>query len=758
MIYLHANNLVHGDLKGFNVLIDQEGSVKITNFGFYCIPYIRSTLNFSPNTYPWSAPELVDDALPTPQSDVYAFGILSYEAFFEGETYEKSYIDFLLSHMPQNISTAPKEMWELMQECWQTNPNNRPSFDKIKNTITHLLSEISSNSSRDSVEISNIEEQEELNVSNIQAITTTSYTGTLDNGDNVYIKNYPWICLQQRKTRNNSNAFKPKIAKELQSLQKLNHPNILPLKDYRIHDGYFSTVSSYIPTGNLINYINKNEVDLVQRVKFIKDICTGLIYLHNNGIIHGDLRGAHVLIDANNKIKLTEYGIAQVQSNVNKNFLSKSNNSVVINYNCWTAPELFLRNHVPTIESDIYSFGMICYEILSGSQPFEYRDIRELKENVCIYKIRPQRTKLNIGCPDWLWNLMSDCWNTEYKERKSLKEVIEILNNPPPMEESNEDTLLHFANVKRSQSFINKSLKVNSLMNKLNKHKYLRSSSKINNIPEENEKEEEEEIEVKSSQAKLLAEISDKKSVSDTSISTMSSGELETYIQSIKNNGVTALLSDTELATLKFKSNNEEDEIDSAELEKIRKRNRRSLSSRLSFRSNSSSVYNVSVYSSGSSEYGKSYIISNDGTHKQKRRSSTMKKWSLSPEHFLSMSRKTFRKDSSNFQSKPDKKIINELPTVEEPSHIVEEKIIISDNPKQVIPATNTDMKNKLEESSTDEQEVETIVNSKEELTEKEKSDTSIPIENNLPKSSLKVNEKEITKSYPSPENSIHNI
>jgi len=272
MIYLHTNNLVHGDLKGFNVLIDQEGSVKITNFGFYCIPYIRSTLNFSPTTYPWSAPELVGDALPTPQSDVYAFGILSYEAFFEGETYEKSYIDYLLSHMPQNISNAPKEMWELMQECWQTDPNLRPSFDKIKNTVVHLLSEVSSNKSRDSVEVSNIEEQEELNVSNIQAITTTSYSGTLDNGDNVFIKNYPWICLQQRKTRNNTNAYKPKVAKELQRLQKVDHPNILPLKDYRIHDGYFSTVSSFVPSGNLINYINKNEIDLVQRVNFIKDM------------------------------------------------------------------------------------------------------------------------------------------------------------------------------------------------------------------------------------------------------------------------------------------------------------------------------------------------------------------------------------------------------------------------------------------------------------------------------------------------------
>jgi len=752
MIYLHSNNIIHGDLKGSNVLIDHEGTVKLTSFGFYCIPYIRSTLNFSPKTYPWSAPELVGDALPTKESDVYAFGILCYEAFFEGETYDKSYIDYLLSHMPQNISTAPKEIWEIMQECWQTDPNLRPSFEKLKQSISHVLSEVSSDSSREVVEDSNDEEQEEeLHVSNVNAVTTTSYTGTLDNGDNVFVKNYPWICLQQRKTRNNSNAYRPKIAKELQNIEKLEHKNILPVKDYRIHDGYFSVVSDYVPTGNLIDFINKNEVDLVQRVKFIKDICAGLLYLNQNGIVHGDLRGKHVLIDDKLQIKLTEYGIAKIQSNVNRNFLSKSNNSVNINYNCWTAPELFLRNQVPTPESDVYSFGMLCYEILSGHQPFEFRDVRELKENVCIYKLRPQRYKLNVSCPDWLWNLMSDCWKTESKERKSLDEIMKILNNPPSMEENNDHTLLQFANMKRSQSFLNKSLKVNSLINKLNKHRYNRSSSKINEISEKQTSE------VSNGQAKLLSNrnVNEKKSFSDVSVSTMSSAELESYIQSLKNNSVTALLSDSELSTLKFKSFDDEDEFEKVEMEKLKKRNRRSLSSRLSFRSRSSSIYNVNVYSGGIPELGKSFIISNDGSgssnNKHRHRSSTMKKWSLSPEHFLSISRKTYRKDTSNLQQRHEK-VINELPTVEEPGQIIEEEIIVAPKTEQKI------VKTKIEEVPSDDQEVQTIANSQEELTEKEKSATSVSIENDIPKDSLKPIESKISTIYPSPENSVHAV
>jgi len=769
MIYLHSNNIIHGDLKGSNVLIDHDGTVKITNFGFYCIPYIRSSLKFSPKTYPWSAPELIDDALPTSQSDIYAFGILAYEAYFEGETYDKSYIDFLLTHLPQNISSAPKEIWELMQECWQTEPNSRPSFEKIKNNISHLLSEISSCSSVESVDNCSIEEQKEINITNIQAVTTTSYTGTLDNGDNVFVKNYPWICLQQRKTRNTSNTLKPKIAKELQNLQKLEHPHILPIKDYKISDGYFSTVSSYVPTGNLISYINNNEVDLIQRVNFIKDICEGLVYLHQNNIVHGDLKGNHILIDENGQIKITGYGIAQVQSNVNKNFLSKSNNSVLINYNCWTAPELFLRNGVPTDKSDIYSFGMLCYEILSGNDPFEYRDVRELKENVCIYKIRPLRTKLNINCPDWLWNLINDCWNTEFKERKPLDEIMKILNNPPSMEESNNDTLLQFYNMKRSQSFIHKSLKVNALMNKL--HKYKTLSSKISESPEE------ELVETKSSQGKLLSQLDpnvslDKKSVSEASVSTLSSVELENYIQAIRNNSVTALLSDTDLNTLKFKSEDDVDELTKAEMEKFKKRNRKSLSQRLSFRRSSSTLFKVSVFSSGvSPEFnGRSYVINADGeTSKQKHRSrsSTMKRWSLSAEHFLSNARKTFRKDSSNLRPKPQMKVIKELPTVEEPSTVQEENhgesVINSSKPEQTVIDSKTELKSKVEDL-VDDPEAQTITNNQEELTEKEVTEketsaTSIPFDNNLPNTTIKITEEEkLAKSYPSPESSIHAV
>ncbi|KAL6601976.1 kinase-like protein [Neocallimastix sp. 'constans'] len=774
MIYLHTNNIIHGDLKGLNVLVDQEGTVKVTNFGFYCIPYIRSTLDFSPKTYPWSAPELTGDALPTPQSDIYAFGILCYEAFYEGETYEKSYIDFLLSHLPQNISTAPKEMWELMQECWQTDPNLRPPFDKSKNIISHLLSEISSDSSKDSIEVSNVEDEEELNIMNVKAVTTTSYIGTLENGDNVFVKNYPWICLQHRKTRSNSNAFKPKIVKELQNLQKIQHPNVLPLKDYRIHDGYFSTVSSLISSGNVMDYIKMNEVDLVQRVNLIRDICKGLLFLHQHGIVHGDLRGNHVLVDENKHVKLTEYGIAQVQANVNKNFLSNSNSSVVINYNCWTAPELFIRNEIPTFESDVYSFGMLCYEILYGGQPFEYRDILELKENVCIYKIRPQRSKLSISCPDWLWNLMTECWSTESKERKSLEEVMKILNNPPPMEENIDNTLLTFANMKRSQSFLSKSLRVNSLISKLNKHKIFRSSSRISEIAEENDnKTNDQELKpLSESEANLPIEKMEKRSVSDSSISTMSSGELETYIQSIQKNSVTALLSDSDLATLKYKSYDDEEEIDKNELERInKKKNRKSLSVRLSsFRNASSPIYNVDVYSSSSSDNGKSYTISNDRQKGKKHRNSTMRKWSRSPEIFLSMARKSFRKDSSNVQDlngKHEKKIIQELPTVEEPAivepsieepaTIYEEKITIKEQEESNYNEVNT---NKVKELTNDEQEVQTIANSQEELTEREKSLESYPIDNNVnKKNNIKsLKEKDYTKSYPSPKNSVHVI
>jgi len=771
MIYLHTNKIVHGDLKGLNVLVDQEGTVKVTNFGFYCIPYIRSTLNFSPKTYPWSAPELVGDALPTFQSDIYAFGVLCYEAFFEGETYENSYIDFLLSHMPQNISTAPKEMWELMQECWQTDPNLRPSFDKSKSIISRLLSEVKSNSSRESLEESNDEEQEELKVMNVQAVSTTSYVGILENGDNVFVKNYPWICLQHRKTRNNSNAFKPKIAKELHNLQKIKHQNVLPIKDYRIHDGYFSIVSSLIPNGNIIDYIKKNEVDLVQRVNLIKDVATGLHFLHQRNIVHGDLRGDHVLINEEKQIKLTEYGIAQVQANVNKNFLSKANSSVIINYNCWTAPELFIRNEIPTFESDVYSFGMLCYEILYGNQPFEYRDIRELKENVCIYKLRPQRSKLNISCPDWLWKLMTDCWRTEAKERISLEEVIKILNNPPPMEEHIENTIITIANMRRSQSFINKSKKVNSLISRLSKHGLFRSSSRINDAIKESSKSRRlsgSKINV-TEEVKPLSETEsnltmEKNSISDSSISTMSSGELDTYIQSIQKNAVTALLTDSDLATLKCKSYDEEEDIKKEELEKInKKRNRRSLSSRLSFRNSTSSIYNVNVYSGSTSDLGRSFYISNDANNSRKKshRSSTMRKWSISPEVFLSLSRKSFRKDSSNVHPSPtkhEKKIISEEPIVEEPSQRhtpSEEKIVVNEELKKEV----KDINNKVEELAIDEQEGSTIANSQEELTEKDKSIESLPLANNVEKNEIIIPvEKRYTDVYPYPKNSFNAI
>jgi len=376
---------------------------------------------------------------------------------------------------------------------------------------------------------------------------------------------------------------------------------------------------------------------------------------------------------------------------------------------------------------------------------------------------------------------MNDCWNAEYKERKSLNDIMKILNNPPSMEESNNDTLLHFSNMRRSQSFINKSLKVNTLMNKIHRRLNLRSPSKISEIQEE-------EIGTTttnnnnnkiSGQNRLLSQLdensssNDKKSMSEASISTLSSTELENYIQSIKNNSVTALLSDTDMTTLKLRSEDDYDEITKAEMEKFKKRNRRSLSQRLSFRRSSSSIFNVSVFSDGTSSEmnGQSFIISADGENsRHKRRSSTMKRWALSPDHFLSMSRKTFRKDSSNlYTSKPEMKVINELPVVEEPTTYFRENNNTMKKNSAAKPVQKI-IDNKIikEVEELEDQETQTLANTQEELTEKtekeitvtekETSISSIPMDNKLlnDNEAIKISKEKISKTYPSPENSIH--
>jgi serine/threonine protein kinase len=207
----------------------------------------------------------------------------------------------------------------------------------------------------------------------------------------------------------------------------LQHENILPL--FGITYGFGpvpAIVSPWMPNGSLSTYLDKNYNTLSAAHKFnlLADVAAGLQYLHSQKVAHADLTGSNVLIDSNRRAIVADYGLLTTCSDLNGTSYIRSNVR-------WAAPELFEVPETedgpssPKLESDIYSFGCIAYQILSGQQP--YYNIRSDHQVVVaiIRGVKPKRPSVP-AIEDCHWNFVEQCW-VELSQRPPIADVRESM-------------------------------------------------------------------------------------------------------------------------------------------------------------------------------------------------------------------------------------------------------------------------------------------------------------------------------------------
>jgi len=207
-----------------------------------------------------------------------------------------------------------------------------------------------------------------------------------------------------------------RLCRELLIWQKLVHVNILPLYGLAFGFGPFTAmVCPWAKNGSLTIYLESRPgLPVPFRFKLLSDIASGLHYLHSKQIVHGDLSGANILVMEDGTACLSDFGLSGMISE----FFGASNFSSTISGNIrWGAPELFaipdtqdgtLPNRMSK-ESDVYSFGSIMLQVLSGKVPYYY-----IKQPIQIILMvvdgkvprRPEEPKI----ADVHWNMIQSCW------------------------------------------------------------------------------------------------------------------------------------------------------------------------------------------------------------------------------------------------------------------------------------------------------------------------------------------------------------
>ncbi|KAL0574793.1 Rho guanine nucleotide exchange factor [Marasmius crinis-equi] len=136
--YLHQLQITHGDLKGYNVLIAQDGTARI-DFGLSKVRQLHGFSAMAGQELPvrWLAPELLSGGKNTPESDIYAYGCVCFEIYaatvpFEGVEEHEIYLTVAVEKgYPDFPANAPRNMVQLMRSCWHKSPQSRPAASQL---------------------------------------------------------------------------------------------------------------------------------------------------------------------------------------------------------------------------------------------------------------------------------------------------------------------------------------------------------------------------------------------------------------------------------------------------------------------------------------------------------------------------------------------------------------------------------------------------------------------------------------------------
>lgn len=169
-----------------------------------------------------------------------------------------------------------------------------------------------------------------------------------------------------------------RFRRERQILADLNHPSIAKLIDGGVsEDGEPFLAMEYVEGRSLIEYCDGSGLDVPSRLQIFTRICSAVSYAHQNLIVHRDIKPGNILVNAGGEPKLLDFGLAKI---VDQNIFEGETTATVNRAftPAYASPEQFLGKNVTT-RSDVYSLGVVLFELLTGRKPYDF-DGRSLDE------------------------------------------------------------------------------------------------------------------------------------------------------------------------------------------------------------------------------------------------------------------------------------------------------------------------------------------------------------------------------------------
>ncbi|KAF0426362.1 kinase-like protein [Gigaspora margarita] len=236
-----------------------------------------------------------------------------------------------------------------------------------------------------------------------------------------WIENDLTVALKSLKFDTSCEKTIGKFVKELRLLLKVcNHQNIIRIYGITKDDQKMSyhMILQFAEGGNLREYLKKSFLKLgwASKLRIAKEIAQGILFLHNNDIVHRDLHPQNILFH-NDQVVISDFGLSYISTKTPALLKSSKNYGMA----AFTDPQYFKDgSYICDKKSDIYSLGVLLWEISSGRAPFH--NLSPL--TIAIRVVNGEREKHVEGTPKEFIRLYKKCWDNNSKERPSSRSAL----------------------------------------------------------------------------------------------------------------------------------------------------------------------------------------------------------------------------------------------------------------------------------------------------------------------------------------------
>jgi len=171
-------------------------------------------------------------------------------------------------------------------------------------------------------------------------------------------------------------AFRERFRQEAKAAANLSHPNIVTVHDFGLDQKHLFIVMEFVPGTDLKTRIReKGRFEVQEALELMSQACLGVGYAHRAGLVHCDIKPHNMLVSPDGRVKVTDFGIARALSR-----LEEEGEKEIV----WGSPQYFAPEQAsgenPTPAADVYSLGVVIYEIFTGHLPFEAETVEKMIE------------------------------------------------------------------------------------------------------------------------------------------------------------------------------------------------------------------------------------------------------------------------------------------------------------------------------------------------------------------------------------------